>query len=99
MTIPEGVKKLGTKIIADTYIEKIKIPSTVTYSDHESYSDFGALAGDAVLTEVQFTEGMTQIPQYICSGASSVERILIPSTVTKCVVSYTYNITWYCNAY
>ena len=83
LTIPEGVKKLGAKIIADTYIEKIKIPSTVTYSDHESYSDFGALAGDAVLTEVQFTEGMTQIPQYICSGASSVERILIPSTVTS----------------
>ena len=83
LTIPEGVKKLGAKIIADTYIEKIKIPSTVTYSDHEPYSDFGALAGDAVLTEVQFAEGMKQIPQYICCGASSVERILIPGTVTS----------------
>ncbi len=84
LTIPEGVKKLGIKIIADTYIQKIKIPSTVTYSEYDPYGEtLGALAGDAVLTEVEFAEGMRQIPPCICSGASSVERFVIPSTVTS----------------
>ena len=87
LTIPEGVKGLGIKIIADTYIEKIKIPSTVTYSNYDPYGEtlgvLGALAGDAVLTEVEFAEGMRQIPRFICSGASSVERFVIPSTVTS----------------
>ena len=85
LTIPEGVKKLGAKIIADTYIEKIKVPSTVTDSAHEWTNSgyFGALAGDEVLTEVEFAEGVTKIPEYICQKASSVERVVIPSTVTS----------------
>ena len=78
LIIPEGVRKLGGSIIADTYIEKIKIPSTVTDSDH-----LGALHGDVVLTEVEFAEGTTRIPQYICSNASTVEKIVIPSTATS----------------
>ena len=83
MTIPEGVKSLGSEIIADTYIEKIKIPSTVITNDKVFSNDNGALAGDAVLTEVEFAEGMTKIPEYICQKASSVERVVIPSTVTS----------------
>ena len=85
VTIPEGVKKLGSQIIADTYIEKIKIPSTVTDCNNEIYSGeyLGALAGDGVLTEVEFAEGMTRIPPYICSSANTVERIIIPNTVTS----------------
>ena len=89
LTIPEGVKKLGSEIISNTYIEKIKIPSTVTDCNYKTYSGeyFGALAGDAVLTEVEFAEGMTKIPQYICSSANTVEKIIIPSTVTS--IGYT----------
>ena len=86
LTIPEGVKKLGTRIIADTYIEKIKIPSTVVESDSVYIFNtgyFGALGGDAVLTEVEFAEGMTKIPSNICYGANTVEKITIPSTVTS----------------
>ena len=85
VTIPEGVKKLGSQIISNTYIEKIKIPSTVTDCNNEIYSGeyLGALAGDGVLTEVEFAEGMTRIPPYICSSANTVERIIIPSTVTS----------------
>ena len=83
LTIPEGVKSLGSEIIADTYIEKIKIPSTVITSAREYCTDIGALAGDEVLTEVEFAEGMTKIPEYICQKASSVERVVIPSTVTS----------------
>ncbi|WP_270402261.1 leucine-rich repeat domain-containing protein, partial [Catenibacterium mitsuokai] len=86
LTIPEGVKKLGTRIIADTYIEKIKIPSTVAESNSVYIFNtgyFGALGGDAVLTEVEFAEGMTKIPSNICYGANTVEKITIPSTVTS----------------
>ena len=86
LTIPEGVKKLGTRIIADTYIEKIKIPSTVAESNSVYIFNtgyFGALGGDAVLTEVEFAEGMTKIPSNICYGANAVEKITIPSTVTS----------------
>ena len=83
LTIPEGVKKLGYKIIADTYIEKIKIPSTVITSGWEYGGDNGALAGDRVLTEVEFAEGMTRIPAYVCENASSIEKVVIPSTVTS----------------
>ena len=83
LTIPEGVKKLGYKIIADTYIEKIKIPSTVITSGWEYGGDNGALAGDGVLTEVEFAEGMTRIPAYVCENASSIEKVVIPSTVTS----------------
>ena len=83
LTIPEGVKKLGYEIIADTYIEKIKIPSTVITSGLESNSDRSALAGDGVLTEVEFAEGMTRIPAYVCENASSMEKVVIPSTVTS----------------
>ena len=83
LTIPEGVKKLGYKIIADTYIEKIKIPSTVVTSGWEYGGDNGALAGDGVLTEVEFAEGMTRIPAYVCENASSIEKVVIPSTVTS----------------
>ena len=78
LIIPEGVRKLGGSIIADTHIEKIKIPSTVTDSDN-----LGALDGDVVLTEVEFAEGMTRIPQSICRYANTVEKIVIPSTVTS----------------
>ena len=83
LTIPEGVKNLGSEIIADTYIEKIKIPSTVTTSDKVFSDDDGALAGDAVLTEVEFAEGMTRIPADVCKNASSMEKVVIPSTVTS----------------
>ena len=89
LTIPEGVKKLGYKIIADTYIEKIKIPSTVITSGSDSEYNiwYGALAGDGVLTEVEFAEGMTRIPAYVCENASSVEKVVIPSTVTRIGIS------------
>ena len=95
LTIPEGVKKLGAKIIADTYIEKIKVPSTVTQcsSTHSNSLDWGSLAGDEVLTEVEFAEGMTKIPAYICENASSMEKVVIPSTVTNIGYSAFYGCT------
>ena len=95
MTIPEGVKKLGAKIIADTYIEKIKVPSTVTQcsSTYSNSLDWGSLAGDEVLTEVEFAEGMTTIPAYICENASSMEKVVIPSTVTDIGWSAFYGCT------
>ena len=80
LIIPEGVRELGASIIADTCIEKIKIPSTVTIADRDT---FGTLYGDDVLTEVEFAEGMTRIPQYMCSDANTVKKIVIPSTVTS----------------
>ena len=80
LIIPEGVRELGASIIADTCIEKIKIPSTVTIADRDNV---GTLYGDDVLTEVEFAEGMTRIPQYMCSGANTVKKIVIPSTVTS----------------
>ena len=95
LTIPEGVKKLGAKIIADTYIEKIKVPSTVTQcsSTYSNSLDWGSLAGDEVLTEVEFAEGMTKIPAYICENASSMEKVVIPSTVTDIGWSAFYGCT------
>ena len=95
LTIPEGVKKLGAKIIADTYIEKIKVPSTVTQcsSTYSNSLDWGSLAGDEVLTEVEFAEGMTTIPAYICENASSMEKVVIPSTVTDIGWSAFYGCT------
>ena len=82
LIIPEGVNKLGAEIIADTDIEKITIPSTVTHSDYRNVNGvcLGALAGDTALTEVEFAEGMTKIPAMICDNASSIEKIIIPST-------------------
>ena len=95
MTIPEGVKKLGAKIIADTCIEKIKVPSTVTQcsSTYSNSLDWGSLAGDEVLTEVEFAEGMTKIPANICENASSMEKVVIPSTVTDIGWSAFYGCT------
>ena len=80
LIIPEGVRELGASIIADTCIEKIKIPSTVTIADRDN---LGTLYGDDVLTEVEFAEGMTRIPQYMCYHANTVKKIVIPSTVTS----------------
>ena len=81
LVLPEGVKNLGYGIIYNTIIESITIPKTVTYSDYDSNG--GALAGDQFLKDVVFEDGIESVPANICKKAGSIERVTIPSTVTK----------------
>ena len=81
LVLPEGVKDLGYGIIYNTIIESITIPKTVTYSDYDSNG--GALAGDQFLKDVVFEDGIESVPANICKKAGSIERVTIPSTVTK----------------
>ena len=89
LTLPEGVQKLGTQIIKNTIIESITIPKTVTYSSWDVYYSDGALSGDQFLKEVAFEEGTESIPSHICSKASNIEKVTIPSSVTK-IDSYAF---------
>ena len=89
LTLPEGVQKLGIQIIKNTIIESITIPKTVTYSGWDVYDIDGALSGDQFLKEVAFEEGTESIPSHICSKASSIEKVTIPSSVTK-IDSYAF---------
>ena len=86
LTLPEGVQKLGCGIIYNTIIERITIPKTVTscygeYLGSDTYQ--GAFYGDEFLKEVVFEEGIESIPARICANASSIEKVTIPSSVTK----------------
>ena len=83
LTLPEGVQKLGYGIIYNTIIESITIPKTITSSGWTGNSYRGALYGDQFLKEVVFEDGIESVPAFICSGASSIEKITIPSSVTK----------------
>ena len=86
LTLPEGVQKLGCGIIYNTIIESITIPKTVTSCNCEylgSNTYQGAFYGDEFLKEVVFEEGIESIPATICANASSIEKVTIPSSVTK----------------
>ena len=55
----------------------------MTSSNWTGNSYSGALYGDQFLKEVIFEDGIESVPAFICSGASSIEKITIPSSVTK----------------
>ena len=76
LTIPEGVKNLGCEMIANTSIERITIPNSVTSADR-------LLRGNSLLTEVIFKEGRKSIPYGICYSAINLNKVTIPGTVTE----------------
>ena len=94
ITLPENIVHMGSCLIYGTKVESITVPKSVrecgaTSKLHDRYSDDyeGALANIGSLKEIIFEEGMETIPKYMAAGAKSVERAIIPASVTQ--------IEWY----
>ena len=94
ITLPENIVHMGSCLIYGTKVESITVPKSVRESGatsklHDYYSDDyeGALANIGSLKEIIFEEGMETIPKYMAAGAKSVERAIIPASVTQ--------IEWY----
>ncbi len=85
LVLPENVENLGYRIIEGTEISSIKVPKSVKkcepYDAGILYG--GPFAGAEELTEVIIEEGMEKIPDYLLYRASSVKKVVIPSSVVS----------------
>ncbi len=87
LELPEGIKFLGSEMIYKTGITRLTIPVTVTSGD-------SAASGAVNLEEIIFEEGMTKIPDGICSNSEAnyaLQTIVIPDTVTEIGKKAFYN--------
>ena len=83
VVIPESVTKLGYNIIKGSKVESITIPKNITNCEANINNGDSPLAGAQFLKDVIFEEGMVKIPDYIAYSASTLEQVIIPSTVTE----------------
>ena len=98
INLPEGLKEIGCRFIADTAIKSLWVPKTVNSS---GYDGNGATGGAAALEEVIFEEGTTKVPDYFCANSTANAAFVkaeIPESVTeigKNVFKNCTNITIY----
>ena len=81
-----NLEELEEGIIAGTAVESITIPQKVNRADR-------ALSDNKSLKEIIFEEGMESIPYKIAYGASGVEHVELPETVTAIGSSAFYGLS------
>lgn len=79
VTIPKTVTKLGHELfVGDTLLTYLELPATIVESDVNA----PPFQGSSIKT-LKIYEGMKKLPDYLCKGATALENIQIPSTVTE----------------
>ena len=93
LVLPSNITSLSNGILSGTTtLNELYIPKTVTYMGDDSISGRdGALDGSGV-KKVIFEEGISIIPLYACSGATYLEEVVVPNTVTE-IESYAFRYT------
>lgn len=74
VTLGEGVTSLGSKVFANSGIEKITIPSTLKTNTTVKESPFVGCA----IREVTFSDYCAEVPQYIFKDMTSITKISLP---------------------
>lgn len=83
LTLPKNVTYLGSYIIQNTAISSLMIPKSVLNTKDTIYlDDCCPFANCESLTEVVFEDGITKIPDSICTK-SSIKKVIIPDSVTE----------------
>ena len=84
------VVEIALNAFANTAVEEITIPATVTKMSGDNRS---ALCGMEFLTKVTFAEGMRTIPDYALAGCESVTEVVLPESLTTVSAKAFYNCT------
>ena len=82
ITLPSTIRTLGVHVFSGTTFTSITIPKSLTTSQASSFGGGGPFYNSSV-TEVIFESGMTTIPGNVMKGASKLETVSIPDSVTK----------------
>jgi hypothetical protein len=83
---PDTLKSIGINAFYNTSIRSIKLPASLTSYGSiyvEKYGYGGPFQRILTLTEVEFAEGTTIIPEYALAGVENVTQIILPSTVKE----------------
>ena len=83
VSLSKNLESIGNRAFAGcTKIEKINLPKTLTEVDTYGWNWWYPFDGCSNLKEIEFAEGITQIPTAIF-GNTGLENIKIPDTVTS----------------
>ena len=88
VNLSENVTAIGYRMIYGTRVASITIPKNV--KSCSSTSGIGTFGGCDYLKEIIFEDGIETIPSYIASSAQKLEKVVIPSSVTK-IENYAFN--------
>ena len=75
----DNVVTIEGGLIYGTQVETLTIPKSIK----TCAGGFGPLSQGYALKELIFEEGLEEIPAALAYGASSLERVIIPQTVTR----------------
>ena len=87
--LSENIRSIGARMIYGTRVVSITIPKNVRNGYLDGYG-IGTLGGCDYLKEIIFEDGIETIPSYIASNAQKLEKVVIPSSVTK-IENYAFN--------
>ena len=98
VTLPDGLQEIGTRAFAGTSIRLLEVPDSVSYIGTCAFAEsavyfaelpgevtveYGAFQSCASLSTLYFrSNGMTELPEMMCSGCRSLEIVNLPGTVT-----------------
>lgn len=82
--IPARIKSIGNAAFMGTRLKSIVIPSTVEHIGGQTFQNCKQL------TSVEFPEGMTVMPDHVVTYCTKLEKINLPSTLTK-IEAYAFN--------
>lgn len=77
ITVPDGIKRIGSYAFGGDFITKIVLPESVDTIEN------GAFARSERLTSVNIPRAVTEIEAYTFSNCESLETLEIPDSVTK----------------
>ena len=77
VSLSEGLIGIGINAFEYSPIRNIVLPSTVRHLGYQAF-----VACDRLVT-AKLNEGLTEIPDYLFSGCTALESVIIPTTVTK----------------
>lgn len=105
LVIPEGIREIGRYAFCYTGIESVSLPESIEYvGDSAFFSDDlteivihagvtyeeNVFAFNSSLKKVTIEEGVTVLPAYMFSNCTSLESIVLPSTLEK-IGEYAFN--------
>ena len=84
LELPENLTSIGAEILrGNTGVSEITIPKSVTEMYYDGVTgNVGAFNGSQV-QRAEFEEGITQVPAYAFQGATNLQEVSIPDTVTR----------------